>query len=163
MLQIKWPNDILLNGGKVAGILCEQCLGGGQRPAGALIVGVGVNVAFEPRQLAGPLRHPATSLKAAGGDVAVDDVIAAIARELEKAMTAFEAEGLSHAILSELRSRLAYVGEIQTCAATEGAFTGRVCGVDAAGRLLLDAEVGEIACDAGELIGEGEMTSSNPD
>lgn len=39
---LKWPNDVLLNGGKVAGILLETA------PGGALLVGVGVNLAAAP-------------------------------------------------------------------------------------------------------------------
>lgn len=40
---IKWPNDILVHGRKLAGILCESSMQGGE--AGPLIVGIGVNVA----------------------------------------------------------------------------------------------------------------------
>lgn len=154
-LQIKWPNDLLLGGRKVAGILCEQCLGGGEFRPGALIIGVGINVAFETAQLRGRLRHPATTLRAvAGRSLAVDDVIAAVTRHLLEAMTAFEAVGLSHSLLSELRSHLAYVGTVQSWGAAGRVVKGRVRGVDAVGRLLLDSESGEVVCDVGELLAD---------
>jgi BirA family biotin operon repressor/biotin-[acetyl-CoA-carboxylase] ligase len=158
-LQIKWPNDVLLAGRKVAGILCELCPGGG-RPYGTLILGVGINVSFGPEQLQGSLRHPATTLQAAVGRApAVDDVIAAVASGLADAMAAFESEGLSPSLLAELRSRLAYVGTVRTWTAAGGEVTGWVRGVDAAGRLLLEGELGEVACHAGELLADVPLAS----
>jgi len=63
---IKWPNDVLLDGRKVAGILADTSTSGRQLLA---IVGVGVNVRTEPSELAA-LGGPATSLEvAAGADV----------------------------------------------------------------------------------------------
>src|SRR5882757_12883 len=54
-LTIKWPNDLLLNGAKLAGILIE---GDG---AGAVVVGIGVNCVSHP----GDMEYPATDLAAA--------------------------------------------------------------------------------------------------
>jgi len=71
MLEItyKWPNDVLLNDRKVAGILLES------RTAGAevldwLVLGVGVNVASHPKEA----RYPATDLKFEGASPAIDEV-----------------------------------------------------------------------------------------
>jgi BirA family biotin operon repressor/biotin-[acetyl-CoA-carboxylase] ligase len=154
-LQIKWPNDLLMAGRKVAGILCELCPGGEKRASGALIVGVGINVAFDPQELKGRLRHPATTLQAANGRaMAVDKVIEAVASHLVDAITVFEADGLSQSLLSELRSRLAYVGTIRRWTGARGEVTGCVRGVDAAGHLLLDSEAGEVVCHAGELLAD---------
>lgn len=92
--QIKWPNDILIDGRKVAGILCEQCVGGPPSQPPVLIIGVGVNVDFDAAQLGDDLRRPATTLSAAlGRQIAVDDVIAAVAEALVEAMTRFKFTG----------------------------------------------------------------------
>jgi len=48
---LKWPNDCLLAGGKVAGILCETANGG------QLVIGCGINVAHSPRGLAYATAH----------------------------------------------------------------------------------------------------------
>jgi BirA family biotin operon repressor/biotin-[acetyl-CoA-carboxylase] ligase len=152
-LQIKWPNDVLVDGGKVAGILCENCPVGGSSRAPALIIGVGVNVDFDPAELGVELRHPATSLRAVGGRaVAVEEVIAAVSGRISEFMTVFELEGLNDSMLAELRGRLAYVGTVQTCSEAGRQMRGRVLGLDAAGRLLLKCESGEVACSAGELL-----------
>lgn len=152
-LQIKWPNDILLNGEKVAGILCELQPGRGELGAGALIIGIGINAAFDPDRLQKDLRHPATTLQAAvEGPVIVEEVITAVAHQLSLALTTLENEGLGPALLPELRRRLAYVGAVRTWSAEKGVVAGRVVGVDAAGRLLLDTDAGQVTCSAGELL-----------
>ncbi len=59
--QIKWPNDVLLNGKKVAGVLVE---GDWQADRlSALIVGMGVNIAPEPVPPANQVRYPATTIE----------------------------------------------------------------------------------------------------
>lgn len=58
--ELKWPNDVLASGAKLAGILLESTLLDGDRFAVA--VGIGVNVAAHPEDLP----YPATSLKALG-------------------------------------------------------------------------------------------------
>ncbi|MEM6393357.1 MAG: biotin--[acetyl-CoA-carboxylase] ligase [Planctomycetota bacterium] len=71
-LTIKWPNDVLLDERKVAGVLCERRvlgarLGGDKNDDGVdvLVVGIGINRTAEPEAL-GPCRMPATSLRASG-------------------------------------------------------------------------------------------------
>ena len=148
--EVKWPNDILLDDQKVAGILCEQRLGGAH--ADMLIIGVGVNVNFDHALFPGDLRHPATTLAAAlGKPLSVDAVVDNVAEHLAAALNAFEAEGLSESLLTELRESLAYVGAMRSWTGPNGPVQGRVAGLDAGGRLLLDGPTGRIACDTGEF------------
>jgi BirA family biotin operon repressor/biotin-[acetyl-CoA-carboxylase] ligase len=61
--KIKWPNDLLLNGKKVSGVLCETAFG----PKNvAIFLGIGVNVNMERSELA-QIDQPATSLQAEKG------------------------------------------------------------------------------------------------
>lgn len=58
-IQIKMPNDLFLNGKKVAGILCERFVRG--TSISPILVGVGINLNVEEFPL--ELKHIATSLK----------------------------------------------------------------------------------------------------
>lgn len=66
-LTLKHPNDILHDGKKLAGILCEQTLSAGRAPAEqpptTVIVGVGINANFPASELGNNLRTPPTSLQ----------------------------------------------------------------------------------------------------
>lgn len=65
-IALKWPNDVLLNGRKLAGILVEGSFGPG--PADfAAVVGLGVNVATLPQDLPPRAIYPATSILAETG------------------------------------------------------------------------------------------------
>lgn len=162
---IKWPNDVLIDGAKVVGILCEQSLGNAAQN-NAIYVGIGANVAFDQMLLDRPtrgeaLRHRATTLSsAAGRAIEVEDVIELVSHEVIGALERYEALGLAGIIaeppslLDELRGALAYVGQRRTWLSPRGEISGRIIGIDDDGRLLLDGESGVIACDAGELAGD---------
>ncbi len=83
---IKWPNDVWIDGRKVAGILLE-----GRPQEGWAVVGIGINVAVRPGELPGELRETATSLAEDGdGDGApgVEAVLTATTAALERWLTA---------------------------------------------------------------------------
>jgi BirA family biotin operon repressor/biotin-[acetyl-CoA-carboxylase] ligase len=71
-LRLKWPNDVLIDGAKVAGLLLEALTGGGG--TGFVVIGFGVNVRYSPQGVP----HPATSLATEGIDVTADHVFAAL-------------------------------------------------------------------------------------
>jgi BirA family biotin operon repressor/biotin-[acetyl-CoA-carboxylase] ligase len=63
IVRLKWPNDVLINGRKAAGILCQAVLG--DQPAA--VVGVGLNVNLSPGEFPIELRDTSTSLSQAAG------------------------------------------------------------------------------------------------
>lgn len=73
LVQLKWPNDVLLNGKKVSGILLENHLIQSRR---AIIVGIGINVAVFPNETL----YPATSLKDENIDCHSERVFEALAQ-----------------------------------------------------------------------------------
>jgi BirA family transcriptional regulator, biotin operon repressor / biotin---[acetyl-CoA-carboxylase] ligase len=150
-LKIKWPNDMLVDDRKVAGILCEQWPGdnGG---SGVLVIGIGVNVDFDLALLPSDLRHPATTLSAAlGRAIPVEGVIDQVAEKVTVALENFEASGFHADLIAELGGNLAYVGTVRSWQSPRGEIAGRVLGIDDFGRLLLETNAGVQAYDVGEF------------
>jgi BirA family biotin operon repressor/biotin-[acetyl-CoA-carboxylase] ligase len=134
--RVKWPNDVLVDGRKVAGVLAE-----GRPQEGWAVLGLGINVAVDlaalPEELhahAGTLGRPASAV-----EPALDELLEALERWLA-APPAAVAEALGHRdALAGLPVRWA-----------EG--TGVAAGIDAAGRLRVRGSDGAIAAlDAGEV------------
>ena len=71
-LRLKWPNDVLMDGAKIAGILLEAVTGSADR--GALVIGIGVNVKHAPDGVP----YPATSLAVCGTAVTAEELFTAL-------------------------------------------------------------------------------------
>lgn len=133
---IKWPNDVLLDGRKVAGILVE-----GRPQERWAVLGIGINVALRPEDLPVDLRASAGSLGLAPGDV--EPVLARLLAALERWLPASGAQ-----VLEAWRARDALAGRAVTW--TGG--TGRAAGIDGDGRLVVELPGGgRTALDAGEV------------
>jgi len=133
---IKWPNDVLLEGRKVAGILAE-----GRPQEGWVVLGIGINVAVAPDALPPDVRALATTLGAAPADVprARDLLVAALARRLAAPETD---------AIADYRVRDALLG--REIAWSDG--RGTALGVADDGRLRVRDEHGvERLLDAGEV------------
>lgn len=128
--QVKWPNDVLVDGRKIAGVLLEASIRDGRLASLAVGVGVDVHATSFPAELA-PL---ATSLALLG---AIDRDRAAVAAGIVARVAAhaatFTARGIEP-FLEPLRARDALLGR---SVAIEGA-TGLARGIDAGGRLVLE-------------------------
>ncbi len=131
-VKVKWPNDVLVDGKKLVGILVES----GARPAGGLwlAVGVGVNLARAPLA---PER-PATTIAAETGrpapepSAALDGLAAAFADWLEVW------EGRGFAPIAAAWTERAYgLGEACTARLPDATLTGVAEGLDADGALRL--------------------------
>ena len=153
-IKVKWPNDVLLVGRKVAGILCQRTLptDTAQTTARSLIVGVGVNVDFPIAELQGDLRWPATTLNESSGlSIEVATVVDHFAETIVTLMGQFEQAGLTESMLAELSANLAFVGQAVTLAVNDQQVTGTITGLDDRGRLLLATDSGSIPCETGEV------------
>lgn len=136
--EIKWPNDVLLDGRKVAGILVE-----GRPLERWAVLGIGVNVAIPRESFAPELRDRAGTL---GLDVAaIEPTLVELLRTLERWTAASEPE-----VLSAVRERDALIGR----PVAWGERNGTAAGIDGSGRLLVeldDEDGGTVALDAGEV------------
>lgn len=101
---IKWPNDLWLAGRKVGGILLER------REDGAVVAGIGINIAATPTDLPPALADHVTHLAAHGAAPTRDDALLALLAAVDR-LTALRggAEGLA-AIEAPWRARLALIG-----------------------------------------------------
>lgn len=79
---LKWPNDVILNGRKVSGVLVESQLSGSD--AVKVVTGLGINVSQQEDDFPDDLRHPATSLQLEGYErVNRNSLIASVLNALE--------------------------------------------------------------------------------
>ena len=133
---IKWPNDVLIDGGKVAGILVE-----GRPQEGWAVLGIGLNVAVRVEDLPPELRDSAASLglEPASIEPMLDAVIAALTRWLE----AGDGE-----ILAAVRARDALLDQPVRWRGMEGVGAG----IDGDGRLIVALpDGGRTTLEAGEV------------
>ena len=94
--RLKWPNDVLLHGAKVAGVLVETVLAPPGSGAGmAAIAGIGLNV-NQPGFHAADYAHPPTSLRlVTGRDQSVEEIIQAVAAALGRWDALYRQDGLA--------------------------------------------------------------------
>jgi BirA family biotin operon repressor/biotin-[acetyl-CoA-carboxylase] ligase len=139
---IKWPNDILAGGRKLAGILTEMAADPDR--VQWVVVGVGVNLNSTPADLPEELRPIATSVAAErGGEVSRPLFAAALLGRLETWVDRHAAEGFAP-VREAWRSLSCTLGRTVRVAAGEGEVTGVAEDVDAAGALLVRRADGEL-------------------
>jgi len=134
--RIKWPNDVLMNGRKVCGILCELETG---TEISAVMIGIGINANFRAHDLLQPVAYPVTSLLDETGDQTnLDRLLADVLEELCGKLLRFENEGIEP-FLPSLNARLAWANSTVVVSGSEaGDQTGVLRGIDGQGRLLID-------------------------
>ena len=134
---IKWPNDVLLDGRKLAGILAE-----GRPQEGWAVLGIGINVAVRVDDLPPELHDRAATLGLE--PAAIEPTLEALLHALERRLAQPTGE-----VLDALRARDALRGRRVRWARGEGV----ACGIDDAGRLLVevDGTADPFALDAGEV------------
>ena len=134
--RIKWPNDIFINGRKVAGVLSEMEAEGSR--IRFIILGVGVNVNWGKEDIPPELREIATSVRVeAGKEFSRAKVAAEFFEELEREYALFLKEGFS-SMLREEWNRLSWVNQKWvTITVMDKKFEGQVLGLDTDGALLL--------------------------
>lgn len=135
-LTLKWPNDVLADGAKLAGILLEvEELGGGRL---GVVIGIGVNVAEVPKDLP----YAATCLKDLGAETTAEDLFAALSDAWLRFQLIWD-EGRG---LSEIRSlwlqQAAGLGAPVAVRLGESVLRGTFETLDEEGRLIVLTEEG---------------------
>lgn len=150
--QIKWPNDILLNGRKVAGLLNE--MSAETDGVHFIIVGIGLNINMRLDQFPDDLRYPATSLLlATGAPVARVAVARTLFTHLDQLYEEYLSQGFNH-IRQEWVRRSAFQNRMVRVAVGDGYVEGVATGIADDGALLLDRGQGQT-----ERIISGDVTA----
>jgi BirA family biotin operon repressor/biotin-[acetyl-CoA-carboxylase] ligase len=150
---LKWPNDVLLRSGKLAGILAEQS-------GDAVVVGIGVNVSTAGHELPAPAAPslPATSLRLEGSPILDRELLLGrMLDEIERWYLAWRGTDLAgDAAASGLRA--AYVRLCSTIGRDvraelpgRAATSGLASGIDGDGRLIVRTAAGDVAIGAGDV------------
>lgn len=134
-VTLKWPNDALLDGKKVAGVLLEA---GGEEGARWLAVGIGINLAHKPTEA----RWPPIALSDVTRAPTPDQALATLAAAFEIWQSRFESSGFAP-IRTAWLSRAARLGKRIEARLTNATHSGLFKGIDADGALLLAADDGD--------------------
>jgi len=147
-LALKWPNDVLLKGGKVAGILLESSGQGGA--VDWLSIGIGVNLRHAPEAVQDAAFAP-TSLKAAGGwDVEPVDFLSTLASAYAAQEALYTTKGFAR-IREDWLKNAARLGEIITARTSQTEITGIFDTIDESGNLVLITGAGRQAIPAADV------------
>jgi BirA family biotin operon repressor/biotin-[acetyl-CoA-carboxylase] ligase len=140
--RIKWPNDLLLNGKKVAGLLNE--MSAETDKVNFVVLGIGVNLNMRADQFPPELRHPATSiLLETGKSISRVAFTRTLLQELDAIYALFLAEGYAP-VRKEWLERSRLTGEQVTVKDNGIVQSGIVAGIDEYGALLLETADGKV-------------------
>jgi BirA family biotin operon repressor/biotin-[acetyl-CoA-carboxylase] ligase len=148
-LKVKWPNDLLVGRAKLAGILVE----GESDPVFAVAIGIGVNCATHPSDVA----YPATDLASNGVLVTPDALMPQLAMSMQQRLAQWGGGRGFAAIRADWLKRAAGLGEVLRVRLSARELAGRFQGLDEAGRLLLAQDNGVTTITAGEVFGIGSQ------
>lgn len=144
---LKWPNDVLLAGRKLAGILAETHAAGPD--PGFTVLGIGVNVRVDgwPPELA----TAATALAAEGCSIRPSGLVPALLQELEREYSRLVA-GQWEQLRAEWKAAAVMMGKTVTARGPAGEVAGIACDLGPSGELVLELEDGSVqSFTAGEV------------
>ncbi|MEN6462145.1 MAG: biotin--[acetyl-CoA-carboxylase] ligase [Syntrophomonas sp.] len=148
--MIKWPNDIFINGKKVAGILLE--VSGELDHTDYVIAGIGINVNIETRLLPEAIRDTTTSLLEEN-DHCLDHsrVLALVLSNLERYYLQFTEEGFQN-ILMEFKEECLHLGKAVKISRGNRDIEGVNIDIDESGNLIIDTGAGIEKITTGDVV-----------
>lgn len=141
--EIKWPNDVLVRGRKVCGILTETTTSDNGNVNFA-VVGIGINANVDLTVFSDSLRATAMSLKAElGRDIDIESFFCALLEKFEHYYDMFK-EGKFNLILAEWRGLARFLGSLVEVALLKEKFEGTAVDVDQNGALIVRLKNGTL-------------------
>ncbi|MGC4809337.1 biotin--[acetyl-CoA-carboxylase] ligase [Micromonospora sp. DT228] len=155
---LKWPNDLLIDGAKCAGVLAEAVPGRAPDQPPAIVLGIGLNVTLRADELpVNPTGLPATSLQLAGATATDrDPLLRALLRAVADWYDRWRSAG-GDAVVSGLRdaylAACATIGrEVRVLLPDGETLTGTATGVDPDGQLMVTTATGARTLAAGDVL-----------
>lgn len=137
---VKWPNDILVGAGKLAGILAEVS-------APVIVVGLGLNVGFTADELPDP---NAVSLMMLGHDADRTALAATVLQELSRQLHRWRAG--DPGLAADYRNASTTIGApVRAVLPGDSEIVGVATGIDGAGQLLIDDDGTTVTVSAGDI------------
>ena len=149
--SLKWPNDVLLNGGKLAGILLESAGSGGRLTHFAIGIGVNLKEAPGAAEVEAGAMRPVSLLSETGVAITPEEFLDLLAPAYARYEAQFTTYGFDP-IRTAWLSRAARLGEVVTARTTRDEVTGTFETVDAAGNLVLSTAKSRVAIPAADVF-----------
>jgi BirA family transcriptional regulator, biotin operon repressor / biotin---[acetyl-CoA-carboxylase] ligase len=145
--QLKWPNDLLVGGAKLAGVLAEAEF---SVTPPAVVAGIGLNVAWPgPPDAGGTCLDDLTDLSSPIDPIVLlNHLLAALAPR----RFLLDQEAGRRQLADEVRARCATLGQEVLVLLPSEDFSGRAVGIDDDGRLLVETAGGQRAVTAGDIV-----------
>jgi BirA family transcriptional regulator, biotin operon repressor / biotin---[acetyl-CoA-carboxylase] ligase len=144
---LKWPNDLLVEGAKLAGVLAEAEFAGPD--VSAVVVGIGINVAWPgPPEAGGTCLDDVSATRPVDRRMLLDRLL----RALEPRCAGLESEDGRRALADEIRARCATLGRPVRVILAGEELVGTATTIDDAGRLVLATEAGLRSVSTGDVV-----------
>lgn len=147
-VNVKWPNDLLINGSKLAGVLIE--VQGDTSIESQLVIGVGIN-AFISQGMAEAIDQPWADIKQQGIELSRTDLLAQVVIELVDILKKFEAQGFAVFRDEWMAGDIFYQQPVKVQTGADAFIAGIAKGVSETGALLLETEQGLRNIHGGEV------------
>ncbi|MCF3935129.1 biotin--[acetyl-CoA-carboxylase] ligase [Acuticoccus sp. M5D2P5] len=153
--RVKWPNDVLVEGGKVCGILVETQISGPPEPMRRVVIGIGVNVGHAPEGTTSQI--PVTCLSEHCPEIDAETVFSHLKPALADVIATLDAPNGIGAIRDRWLARAVGLGEHVIVRFDQDTREGRFDGLDPTGRLILvDGAGGVSLITAGDVFVRSE-------
>ena len=147
-VNVKWPNDLLINGAKLAGVLIE--VQGDTSIESQLAIGVGIN-AFISRSIAETIDQPWADIRQQGVELSRTDLLAKVVCELVDILKEFEVQGFAVFRDEWMAGDIFYQQPVKVQTGADVCIAGIANGVSETGALLLETEEGLRSIHGGEV------------
>jgi len=148
-LALKWPNDVLLDGEKLAGVLLEGTQPGGPGAPFGCVIGIGVNCVAAP----GDVAAPASDLSRLGGSgFDAGAIFASLSDKLEETLALWAGGAGFPALRERWLSHAAGLGGAIEARLARETVSGLFETIDGDGRLIISTRSGRRAIEAGDIF-----------